>query len=44
MLGTREKLNSLLNINYTVNALPLAELGEVERGDNDDDVSIADKI
>ena len=26
LLGTKEKLNSLLNLNFTINRMPLAEL------------------
>lgn len=45
LLGTKEKLNSLLNLNFTINRMPLAELQEVDYAENDDDsASIAHKI
>lgn len=44
LLGTKERLGSLLNLNFSVNKLPLAELGEVHYSDQDDSASIADKI
>jgi hypothetical protein len=34
LLGTKEKLQSLMNLNFTVNKLPLAELGEMEFDEN----------
>ena len=44
LLGTKERLGSLLNLNFTVNRLPLAELGAVVYDEPDDSASIADKI
>lgn len=39
LLGTKEKLNSLINLNFTINRLPLAELGELRYNQHYDDDS-----
>ena len=45
LLGTKERLNSIMNLNFTINKLPLMELGEVKFDEKDEDsVSIADKM
>jgi hypothetical protein len=44
LLGTKEGLHSLLNLNFTINKLPMADLGDVDFNDQDDSASIADKI
>jgi hypothetical protein len=44
LLGTKERLGSLLNLNFTINRLPLVSLGEMYHEDQDESVSIADKI
>jgi hypothetical protein len=44
LLGTKERLGSLLNLNYTVNRLPLADLDVINFEDQDESASIAEKI
>lgn len=47
MFGTKEKIHSLLNINFSANMLPQADMGFMkfeEESDHDECVSIEHKI
>ena len=37
ILGTKERLQSLINLNFTVNKLPMADLGNVDFDDEEED-------
>ena len=46
LLGTKQNLHSLMNLNFSVNKLPNHDFGEVryENEEEEDNVSIAEKI